>query len=366
MIRFLTWIFPSLAWLLVPTPASERRLLLVYDTYSQPFNIGDVLLMQEGALVLREKHGIDLVDFAIVYNPKHPVAAVPFFSSITEGNVLYHLASILPIAQVNQYLGSLFLFNSHRNLQRFIADNTDLYQVWPSGVNFGSRDYLYYEIFNDLLYKHHKKHGSIPHLTCRQFLVDWARAFYREHVRPAVPVTVNVRNNKAFHTHRNLRLECWLEFFRHCEARYPAKFVIICAHSEIDERFRNCANVVVAKDHCTGIEQDLALIHTSAIHMGAGSGPVTMAWFSDKPYLMVNTVYGPKYFAHPDMIRKEEGQIQRFWFAGPLQRISQGPETTQLLIEEFARMWGAVDVQRWASPPGTEEGSNTGVPTWLR
>ena len=70
LVRFLGWIFPSLGRLLVPTPASERRLLLVYDTYSQPFNIGDVLLMQEGALVLREKHGIDLVDFAIVYDPK--------------------------------------------------------------------------------------------------------------------------------------------------------------------------------------------------------------------------------------------------------------------------------------------------------
>jgi hypothetical protein len=364
--RFLGWVFPSLARLLRTSPAGERRLLLVYDTYSQPFNIGDVLLMQEGALVLRERHGIDLVDLAIVYDPRHPAAADPALSSITEDNVLYHLASILPVAQVNQHLGSLFLFNSHRNLQRFIADSADLYQVWPSGMKFGSRDYLYYEIFNDLLYNHYKEHGSVPHLGCREFLIDWAHGFYREHVRPAVPVTVNVRNNKAFHTHRNLRLESWLEFFRHCESRYPAKFAIICARSEVDERFRGCANVVVAKDYCTGIEQDLALIYASAIHMGAGSGPVTMAWFSDKPYLMVNTAYGPKYFAHPEMILQEKGQVQRFWFAGPRQRITQGPETTQLLIEEFARMWEGVDVQRWTSPSDTEQDPRGEVRTWLR
>jgi hypothetical protein len=177
---------------------------------------------------------------------------------------------------------------------------------------------------------------------------------------------VNVRNNKVFHVHRNLRLECWLEFFHHCEARYPARFVVLCARSEIDERLRQCPNVIVAKDHDTGVEQDLALIHTSAIHMGAGSGPASMAWFGDKPYLMVNTVYGPRYFAHPDMIRQEEENVQSFWFSGPLQRIAGGIETTELLVREFARMWAAVDIPRWQSPAGPQKNSEGEVSTWLR
>src|SRR5712691_2030511 len=363
--RFLIWVFPSLGMLL-PAPTNERRLLLVYDTFSQPFNIGDILILQEGSLVLREKHHLDMVDFAIVYDTKHPAASDPAFSSITAGNALYHLASILPVAQVNQHLGSLFLFNSHRNLQRFIADSADLYQVWPSGWQFGSREYLYYEVFNDLLYNHYKEHGSIPRLTCRQFLVDWARAFFKEHVNPQVPVTVNARNNKAFHTHRNLHLESWLEFFHHCEARYPAKFVILCAPSEIDDRLRRCPNVIIAKDYHTGIEQDLALIQTSAIHMGAGSGPASMAWFGDKPYLMVNTVYGPGYFAHPEMIQQEEENVQRFWFSNRSQRITGGTETAELLIEEFARMWATVDVRRLQSPASPEENPGSEEPTWLR
>jgi hypothetical protein len=366
VVRFLTWIFPSLGGLLLPGASSERRLLLIYDTSSQPFNIGDILILQEGSLVLREKYRLDAVDFAVVYDPKQPAASDPAFSSITEANALYHLASILPVAQVNQHLGSLFLFNSHRSLQRFIADSADVYHVWPSAWKFGSREYLYYDVFNDLLYDHYKEHGSIPRLTCRQFLVDWAHAFYQKHVSPQVPVTVNVRNNKAFHTHRNLRLECWLEFFHHCEARYPAKFVVLCARSEIDERLRQCPNVIIAKDHDTGVEQDLALVHASAVHMGAGSGPASMAWFNDKPYLMVNTVYGPQYFAHPEMIHQEEENVQRFWFSGPLQRIAGGPETTELLIREFARMWAAVDIRRWQSPPGLWENPGGDVHTWLR
>lgn len=322
--------------------------------------------MQEGSLVLREKHHLDVVDFALVYDPKQPASSDPAFSSITENNAMYHLASILPVAQVNQHLGSLFLFDSNRNLQRFIADSADIYHVWPSGWAFASRAYLYYEVFNDLLYDHHKKHGSIPHLTCRKFLLDWAQAFYRKNVHPQVPVTVNVRNNKAFHMHRNLHLEYWLEFFHDCETHYPAKFIVVCARSEIDERLRGCPNVIIAKDHHTSIEEDLALIHTSAIHMGAGSGPASMAWFGDKPYLMVNTVYGPQYFARPEMIQQEGENIQRFWFAGPLQRITGGIETTELLIKEFARMWAAVDIPSWQYPQSLGENPGGEVPTWLR
>ena len=364
--RFLIWVFPAVRNLLLPAPSNERRLLLIYDTSSQPFNIGDILIMQEAALALREKHHLGPVDFALVYDPERPASADPAFASITEGNATYHLASILPVAQVNQHLGSLFLFNSHPYLERFIADNADLYHVWPSGWKYSARDYLYYAAFNDVLYEHYKVHGSIPRLTCRQFLVDWAQAFYQKHVYPQVPVTVNIRNNKSFHTHRNSRLECWLEFFHHCETHYPAKFVVVCAWSEIDDRLRQCPNVIMAKDHHTGIEQDLALIHTSAIHMGAGSGPVSMAWFSSKPYLMVNTVYGRGYFAHPDMIRQEEGNIQRFWFAGPLQRIAEGGETSELLINEFARMWTAVKIQSGQSAENREEPPRGEAHTWLR
>src|SRR5712691_6245170 len=61
--RFVTWIFPVLSKLLLPTPANERRLLAIYDTSCQPFSVGDILLMHEASLVLREKHRVDIVDF---------------------------------------------------------------------------------------------------------------------------------------------------------------------------------------------------------------------------------------------------------------------------------------------------------------
>lgn len=363
--RFLIWVLPALGRLALP--AAARRLLVVYDTSSQPFSIGDLLIFQEASLVLCQKHRLDVVDMAVVYDPAKPASSDPVFSkNITPDNFLYHLAALLPVVQVNQNLGSLFIFSSTAHLQRYISDNIDRYHVWPSGWLNATRDYLSSIVFNDLLHEHYKAYGSIPHLSCRPFMRDWAAAFYAEHVRPGIPVTVNLRNNRDWHVHRNSQIDCWVEFFQHSATRYPAKFVIICARSEIDDRLRACSNVVIAKDHHTGIEQDMALIHSSAAHMGAGSGPATMAWFGSKPYLMVNTTYkGGEFFERPGMIRQEESDIQRFWFAGPQQRIANGTETTELLIREFALIWKAVDLERWQSA-GDAKSQQAQLRTWLR
>lgn len=359
---FFRWSYPILGKLLSPIRPDERRLLAIYDLSSQPFSIGDILVIQEASLVLRERHNLDMIDFALVYNPKRPAPSDPAFSNITEENAMYHLASILPVAQVNQHLGSLFIFNSHLHLQRFIADNADLYQTWPPAWQFAEANYLNYTVFNDLLHSYYTKYGFIPHLSCRQFLTDWAQAFYQEHIYPQVPVTVQVRNNKTFGTHRNLRLDCWLKFFHHCEERYPVKFVIICARAEVDDRLRHCPNVLIAKDYHTSIEQDLALIHTAAIHMGASSGPAAMAIFNAKPYLIVNTDLVPHLYC--DMIR--EDRFLRFPFADPLQRFALGPESTELLIAEFAKMWATVDVADWGSSENLEDEVKSELQTWLR
>lgn len=366
MARFLTWIFPALGKLLLPAQSSEQRLLVIYDTSYQPFSVGDVLVIQEASLVLRETYHVDIVDFALVCDPKHPASSDPAFAGITESNVLFNLASILPVVQVNQHLGSLFVFNSGQHLERFIADNAERYSVWPSGWKYATQEYLLKTVFEDLLYNHYKGHGSIPFLSCRPFLKDWAKAFYKEHVYPRVPVTVNIRNNKTFQPHRNLHLECWLEFFHYCETRYPVKFIIICAQIEIDDRLRRCANVIIAKDYQTGIEQDLALIHSSAMHMGADSGPASMAVFSEKPYLVVNTAMKPTYFSNSEIFQKDGEDLRRFAFAGPSQHFGAGVETTDFLIREFARMWPSVDVEVWRSPANVEGNPGSEGPTWLR
>ena len=340
----------------------DRRMLMIYDLSSQPFNIGDFLILQEVSFAQCKRFNLSSVDVAIVYEPKHPGLAIPEFSSITEDNVLYHLSSILPVAQVNQNLGSLFIFNSHLQLERYITENAATYQMWPSALQYVSKEYSYYRALNDVLYDYFKDYVNIPHLRCRQFLVEWASEFYRNNLCSCIPVTVNLRNNKLFGTHRNSIMDCWLNFFKHCSGRYPVKFIVICALHEIDERMRHLDNVIIAKDFHTSIEHDLTLISTSAIHMGASSGPFSMAWFGDKPYLMFNWSADPKDYK----CLIEDNGFYRFIFSAPFQRMTKEPETTELLIKEFGAIWGSIDHSKYEINNYSASNIQKEPLTWLR
>lgn len=324
------------------TSGHKRRLLAVYNLAHQPFSIGDILVIQEAALVLRDKHDLGCIDFAIVYNPQRPASCDPAFANINQDNVLHHLNTLIPAAQFNAHHGSLHVFNSHAQLQRFIRNHADDYYVWPPPHKIGNAEYLYYVVLNRLLHGHYHTHGTIPKLGGQKGLSEWAQSFLAKHAGKAVPITVQIRNNKRYHFHRNSKLEVWLEFFRHCESRYPAKFIVICARGELEDCLRGQSNVILAKDHDTSVDQDLALVQAASMHMGASSGPGTVAWFNDKPYLIVNTDLIPHYYR--DIMHEVDGTL-RFRFAAPWQRFTVGPETTALLSAEFARTWAALDVR---------------------
>jgi hypothetical protein len=369
LLWFFMWVAPRIGGIVVPNTATRQRILLVYDTSTQPFSVGDILICQEAALVLCEKYQVNTVDFAILYDPVSPGASNPVFAkAITQGSVMYHLASLLPLVQVNQNLGSFFVFNSREQLVRLIADNADQYVVWPEGWRVAIHEYLNPLVFNKLLVEHYDQHGSIPHLSCSPLLMGWAAQFYRRHVSPQVAVTVNLRNNPAWDTHRNSQIDSWLALFKHCEQRYPVKFVILCARAEIDDRLRKCSNVLLAKDHDSTIEQDLALLQMSAMHMGAGSGPVSMAWFGAKPYLMIDNaaIMDGEFYQHDHMVVRVDDRIRRFWFASDEQRIHVGLETDEFLIREFDRMYRALDVSAWQDSINTAPQLDGQLNSWLR
>jgi hypothetical protein len=315
-----------------------RRVLAIYDLTSQPFSIGDILLIQEASLVVRARQQLEWVDFALVYDPQPATCVDPAFRFITSENLLFHVASVLPAAQFNPYHGSLFVFNSHEQLNRFIAAHSGEYCIWPSARKFAGRKYNSLHVFNELLCGYHCETGAIPELSSRRCMLQWAAAFCERHVGTDVMVTMQVRRNKNSAPGRNLQLDCWLDFFRHCEPRYPVKFVIVCALSEVDPRLRQHPNVLIAKDLGTTLEQDLTLIQTAAMHMGASSGPGTIAQFNRKPYLIVNS---DVHLAGYEGLIADAG-FWRFPFATPLQRFAPPPTTLDLLVTEFARMWASI------------------------
>ncbi len=366
---FMTWVIPRVWGLVEPIKRRKRRVLVVYDTTTQPFSVGDILYAQEAALVLCERYGAEMADFAILYDPQEPTANNRTFSAaVNSETVMYHLASLLPLAQVNQRLGSLFVFNSRDQITRWMADSADEYHVWPSGAQMGARINLCAIVLNDLLVEHYRLRGSIPRLMCRPYMRKWAAQFYRDQLGAGLAVTVNLRNNPGWHTLRNSRMESWLQFFKHCESLYPVQFFILCARSEIDERLRQCGNVTYAKDHHTTVEQDMALINMSAMHMGGDSGPVTMAILGSAPYLWIDSghITETDFYKHNHMIERIDNRARRLWFASPDQRIVLGPEDADVLIHEFESLFRSVNVGEWRRNIDHAVGESQPSNTWLR
>lgn len=365
-IRFIKWNISTASSFISLGGQRKKSLLIIYDTSSQPLSIGDIIIFHAASLALCDKYQCKSVDFVLLYDPLDPVSSDKTYSAINSENVFYYLSAVLPISQINQLLGSVMVLNSKNLLSKFIVDNAEAYEVWPPSWRLASRDYLYYEIFDNIIYKTYKESGEKIRLICRSFLLDWAENYFLESICPHIPVTVNIRNNSAYQQHRNANLDAWYQFFLHCETRYPIKFIIICSQSEVDESFRKLSNVIYSKDIGAGIEQELALIQSSALHMGVGSGPISMAWFGDKPYLMVNTKYPSGYFKNEDMLVDIGNGLARFCFANEFQRISSEVETSSFLIEQFSILIREVKINNWYDRSQRLLKQKKMLSTWLR
>ena len=310
------------------------RLLLVYDFATQPFSIGDILLFQEAGLVLCQQQSLNCIDFAAVFDPDKPVVNDPAFSHVDPESFLFHLSTILPAAQTNPLLGSLLLFNSREALESYVTNNAKRYLTWPSLCDYASGEYLFYRAIRELFLPHFKKYGPLPALRSRPAASKWAKRFLAQHAGNCVAVTIQLRRNPA-NPARDSVHDAWLDFFRSAIARHPAKFFVLCGASEIDPRLRKLENVVIVKDHHTSLEQDLALIDNAAAHMGASSGPGSMALFGRKPFCM----FGFDTDSESVGGLLQEGQRLRYPFSSPFQVWIRDKETAELLHTEFERLW---------------------------
>ena len=342
-----------------PDQQNRKRILTIYDVTNQPFSIGDFILIQETSLILCEKNKIKITDVVIVFdiNSRHSEKE---FSSITGENLYYNIASILPIVQINQNLGSVFIFNSNNQFENFLSLNHQNYITWPSITFYAQKKYIYYEALNNIINDYYQKNNYIPLLKCREFLISWADSFYQENLNSQIPVTINLRKNKLFGAERNSDMDIWFEFLKSCDKTYNVKFIIIGSKQEVDDRMRNLKNVLIAKDFNTGIEQDLALISSSEFHMGASSGPISMAWFSGKPYLQFSWDAD---ISHYKGLVKLDENFFRFGFANENQKITKKRETSEFIKNEFDKIINQIKTNRELKAKKKNNNQNL---MWLR
>ena len=337
VVRRATLIIPYLRFLLRPSTQLEKRILAILDLRVVPSTYGEVLIFQEVTMIERILHGVDKIDVVWLCPPNQPARDD---QRITKDNYYYYLSDRLPLAHVNPHLGSFFLMDSPEALEAYIKDNAHRYYVFPPFRDYLGMRLTYQEYF-DRVQEFYRQYGYIPHLSCQSAMVTWARFFIKENIRPYLPVTVHLRNDKTKTwvraLERNAKLDCWLEFFALCEDKFDVKFIVVCGKDEIDPRLRNLANVILSKDYSTTVEQDLALIQASLMFMGVCSGMDVMPMFSDIPYIVTN------FRSRSETIPYGLAPV----FATSLQRLIWEPETTELLIDEFTNLFRQVDTSQW-------------------
>jgi hypothetical protein len=316
--------------------STGKRILLVWDFATVPYTIGELLYLQIRGLMLKWLHQAEHVDLAFICNPESPARKD---QGLTPYNYHPHFASLVPVPLVSPTLGNFLLFDSHSEFERYLRRSAESYaEIWPTAEDYRSRKPAYTDSLT-IIESFFAEHGWVPHLSFRPVMQDWAQSFFLRTVLPDIPVTVQLRNNAAMKhgLRRNSRLESWLQFFHYCAGRFPVKFVVICAWTEVDPRLRECPNVVVAKDSHTSLEQDLALIQSSALFMGGSSGPALVAVFSKLPYLIFNV--------HTSYESRPRGT--QHVFASSHQKLVWEPESAELLIREFTTSMEQLDTPAW-------------------
>lgn len=260
--------------------------MIVYDLRTQPLSIGDFLNYMEVGEIIGDR------DLAFSYDPANPVIRSPAFAHINAGNFMQHFAPYL------SFTDKVFTKRA--------------YGEWPPARH--RNEYVHYYIHNEVL-----KNGIKP-LTMKS--LPWAQEFLKAHDAKYV---IQVRNNSRT-TNRNSNWMAWVQFLR----RRKENFVLIGSPAEARDELR-LPNVIVAKDHKTTMEQDMALVEAADVFMGASSGPATVAIFNHKPYRVFNTNVSHGWVDGYVM----EGVRGRFRFAVGNQVMIKGAESADLIEKEF-------------------------------
>lgn len=319
----------------------KKKILLVYDLNSQPYSIGDFLNLLEASLIISETKNIQHIDCMIIYQMDNlSKSDIVFKNIVNSDNVFDFINNFLPLFQLNHKIRSIFLIESVNFFIKFFNKFSNEYYLWPSYTSIKSGTYLSPVIFNNLLNTFYIKNKSIPYLKSSRALEDWSFVFFNSHSKNRIFVTVNLRANKNWSTERNSNIPEWIKFFNHCNNLFDVTFFIICSKEEVHPSLLDCKNVVLVKNFNTNSSQDLALIQNSHYHMGANSGPSTIAWFSEKPFLTVNMkLKKGNFYKSKDMIIDLGNGFQKLNFFKKDQLIFSKIETASILINVFENIY---------------------------
>jgi len=324
--------------------AREKRILGINDFKVTDVAIGNMLEFQYRLLCEAYIHKLDKIDIVLVYDPERPVGHWKYTSWINRDNFHYHLAELFPLLNINQKLGSVFIFNSRSNFELFLNQNHKRYIACPSTFKYAN-DLGFARGNFGFLRDFYEREKFLPQPELPKMASLWARAFIKKNAGGKYIVAVNLRTNRFFGAHRNADMNAWQKFFQYCLKKHSdIVFVILGRKSDMSEELKELSNVIFTPEYNVNMQHTLAFIKHSLFYMATSSGPASFAILSkDIPYIIVS-FHAPD--AHFNYNWFKPGFIFP-WQNEELQRLVWGQATIEILIKEFENLFNKVDKSRW-------------------
>ncbi len=326
------------------SPQSRRgkKLLAIWDLKSLPWSVGDSLVFIETVNAVRIERNHDAFDLCIIYDDGFPAGnrgrGAPG-NHLTSENARDYILDLLPMFSGAEGLGSLFLFTSRDEFDRFLRNNLSMYDLFPSLYGLLSEKYNLAGggVMGELV-DFKKKRGWVPSLRVPGRSLAWAYDFYRKTLPDgALPVALSLKVS-IHDQRRNADPAAWLPFLDQCKKEYPeVVFVALGYREERMKGIEDRTNVVFASDYGTNVMEQMALIATSCLYMVVNSGLAAFGLFGPVPYLMYNMHPSQMFFHVP--------------FTSDTRIIHDNRRlmTPEVLFDDFRQLYGRIDRGGWFS-----------------
>jgi len=317
-----------------PGIAPIDEIVGIWDTNISPLNLGGLLMLVEELKIQARIFETILTTISIVGDQADSLLPGKVFQYedpiVLSSQEACQGSLILSLLLDLDCIDGCYLCSGLGKFQEYLKASPKCHFIWPKLNEQGSVNYKYGSTL--FIQKYYIERSSIPHLSCKETLVRWAKDYINRYITPAMPVVVHLKNNPKLTGYSNANFKSWQSFFQSCCGRYNVRFILI-GNEPIDPGITQLPNVLVARERGSNLPRDLALIQSGRFFMGMSSGPCIMALFSDIPYVIYKN---PDH--HAEEMALELGTDIRFPFSSSAQKVLRIYETSENLMSEFVEL----------------------------
>jgi hypothetical protein len=327
---------------------SRGRLLGIMDYRYAPLALGDTMTWLTKLQVEAHTHGLKKIEILIAVPPGGWQSA----PQINSYNHAAMVQNIFPAFLCAPMVNSVRFYASPSPAppsQRILGALLARTPTWPHLSSHFRRhlDYHSHLTINAFF----RRHKWIPKLRSPKEFRSETEALTKTYFGGRSPCIINIRQSSFTNTPdrllRDSPVGVWYRFLRRAhELRPEVVFVLTGDFGTWDRETALLPNVVVPRALGYGLGHELTLLLDGAPFLGSNSGFSAVATFSDVPYGITRFQYGAT--GYMKGIEMEHGE-EHYPFASEHQWLSWVPETEEVLLDLFAKVWGARDGVRLAN-----------------